>query len=90
MTYQIFRNTVVHDIANLWPIYAAIRAYLKTVLRNFALYNFGWRIDFYPLEEDWPTLGLHNILNGINIAKQWPMYAAIRVYLKNYILRNFA
>ena len=41
------------------------------------------RLDFQPLEEEYGTLGLLNILNGINIANPWPMYAATRAYLKN-------
>ena len=78
------------DIANLWPIYAAIRAYFKNCfLENFTFYNFCWILDFQPLEEDWATSGLLNILNGINIANLWPIYAAIRAYFKNCILWNF-
>ena len=67
------------DIANLWPIYAAIRAYFKNcILENFTFYNCCWILDFQPFEEDWTTSGLLNILNGIDIANLWPIYAAIR------------
>ena len=62
----------------------------KCVLRNFLYYNFCWRLSFQPLEEDWATSGLFNILNGINIENLRLTYAAIRVHLKNCILRNFA
>ena len=78
------------DIANLWPIYAAIRAYFKNcILWNFTLYNFCWILDFQPLEKDWATSGLLNILTWIDIANLWPIYAAIRAYFKNCILENF-
>ena len=41
------------NITNLWPIYAAVRVYLKNcVLRNFAFYNFCWILDFQSLEEN--------------------------------------
>ena len=80
------------NIANLWPIYAAIRAELKNcTLRNFAFYSFCyWILDFVPWEEDWATSGLFNILNGINIANLWPIYAVTGAQLKNCILRNFS
>ena len=70
--------------------HAAIKVYFKNcILRNFAYYNFCWRLTFQPLEEDWATSGLFNVLNGINIANLWPIYAAIQAYFKNCILRNF-
>ena len=62
----------------------------KCILRNFSYYNFCWRLSFQPLEEDWATSGLFNILNGINIGNLWPIYVAIKAYFKNCILRNFA
>ena len=70
--------------------HAAIKVYFKNcILRNFAYYNFCWRLTFQPLEEDWATSGLFNVLNGINIANLWPIYAAIQAYFKNCILQNF-
>ena len=62
----------------------------KSILRNFVYYNFWWRLSFQPLEEDWATSGLFNILNGINIANLWPIYVVVRAYFKNCLLRNFA
>ena len=59
-------------------------------MRNFVYYNFCWRLSFQPLEENWATSGLFNILNGINIGNLWPIYAAIRAYFKNSILKSFA
>ena len=71
------------------------RAYLKNfILRNFAFYSFCWRLGFQLLDKDLATLGLLNILNGINIANPCPMYTGTRkkcsiFNLKNCILRNF-
>ena len=59
----------------------------KYIFRNFAYYNFSWRLSFQPLEEDWATLGVLNTLNGINIVNLWLIYTAIRAYLKNCILQ---
>ena len=46
-----------------------------------------------PKVDHWSTLGLLNILlnilNGINVANPWPMYAATRMFLKYCIWQNF-
>ena len=60
----------------------------KCILRNFSYYNFCWRLSFQPLEEDWATSGLFNILNGINIGNLRPIYSAIRaLFLKLYFAK---
>ena len=64
---------------DLRPIHATIWVYLKNcILWNLAFYNFCWKPDFQPLEEDWATSGLLNLLNGVNIANPLPVYAATR------------
>ena len=62
----------------------------KKMYFAFVYYNFCWVLCFQPLEENWATSGLFNILNGINIGNLWPIYAAIRAYFKNSILKSFA
>ena len=84
----------LHEIITLLrPLSKKLQLYScsqKHVLRNFVYCNFCWRLSFQPLEEDWVTSGLFNILNGNNTANLWPIYVAIRVYFENCILRNFA
>ena len=80
-------------ITSLQPLPRKLQLYFysqkKCILRNFVYYNFYWRLSFQLLEEDWATSGIFNILNWINIGNLWPIYAAIRAYFKNCILRNF-
>ena len=55
------------------------RAYLNNfILQNFAFYNFCWTLGFQLLGKDLATLGLLNILNGINIANPCSMYTGTR------------
>ena len=87
---QLLNKKSDHEMSQLLYFHAAIKAYFKNcILRNFAYYNFSWRLTFQPLEEDWATSGLFNVLNGINIANLWTIYAAIQAYFNNCILRNF-
>ena len=80
-------------ITSLQPLPRKLQLYFysqkKCILRNFVYYNFYWRLSFQLLEEDWATSGIFNILNWINIGNLWPIYAAIRAYFKNCILRSF-
>ena len=51
-------------MANLWPIYAAIRAYFKNcILRNFAFYRFSKYLGSQPLQKDWTTLELLEVIH---------------------------
>ena len=72
---------------SLWPWPRKLHLYSssqkKCILQNFVNYNFCWRLSFQPLEEDWATSSLFNILNGINTVNLWPIHAAIRAYFKN-------
>ena len=81
-------------ITSLQPLPRKLQLYFysqkKCILRNFVYYNFYWRLSFQLLEEDWATSGIFNILNWINIGNLWPIYAAIRAYFKNSILKSFA
>ena len=43
----------------------------KCILRNFANYNFCWRLSFQPLEDDWATSVVFNRMSGINIVNLW-------------------
>ena len=68
--------------ANLWPIYAAIKAYFKNcILRNFAFYRFSKYLGSQPLEKDWTTLELLEVIHET--------VTLTKVFRKNVIIVNF-
>ena len=51
------------NIANPWPMYAATRLYLKyCIWQNFAFYRFFKNSDSQPLQKDWSTLELLEVI----------------------------
>ena len=68
--------------ANLCPIYAANRAYFKNcILWNFAFYRFSKYLGSQPLQKDWTTLELLEVIHET--------VTLTKVFRKNVIIVNF-
>ena len=73
------------NIANQWTMYAATRAYLKTcILGNLELCNFSKYLGSQPLQEDWTTLELIEIIREtVTLIKVLRKNVVIVIFKKN-------